>query len=227
MEIPKKFQDLLSLYRNETIIRLLSEWTSPNRLEKIDQVLDARLHGLQVAIESPSDLHNASASTRSCEAFGVYQVHVISSEVKKTSGKSASQGAWKWTFVHKHKNTQDFISEMKRQGVLLAGASLKGKLSLEKIPVDKPLCLLFGNEDRGLSEEALSSCEYEFTIPMQGMMESLNLSVAVGISVYETAKRMRPLQAGEALDANTLKAIYLIQAIGIEKAKLLLKRGLA
>ena len=187
------FQELLNRYGKDAIIEGIKPLLTDERKLRIDEILGKRIHGVQLAVEAPYDIHNALAIMRTGEAFGANQLHIIAEEIAKEHGKRIMQGTSRWSHIQRYKSFLDFYKwkDSSNRDFKIAGAVVDGTMSLEEIPLDKPLCLLFGNEHRGLSDVAKESCDYLFTIPMCGMVESLNLSVAASISLYETQKRYR------------------------------------
>jgi tRNA (guanosine-2'-O-)-methyltransferase len=144
-----------------------------------------------VGVEAPSDIHNALAIVRSAEAFGLTRMHLIATEGKARKGWETSRGAMTWLGLRYHQSTGAFLESQRAAGVCVAGAVMDGERMLEDLPLEQPLLLLFGNEHRGLSQEALDGCDICFRIPMHGMAQSLNLSVAAATSLYVSAARWR------------------------------------
>lgn len=223
---PAEYEKLREQYGDKKIIVCLKEFISQERKKKIEQVIDARLGKLRIAIEAPYDMHNAMAALRSAEAMGVTHMHLIKKELKKIKGKQSTGGSWKWTSVHKHKTFEEFYDTVKTCGWKIAGAFCD-RLSypLDQLSVESPLILLFGNEKQGLSDEAKRSCDLSFHIPMYGMVSSYNLSISCSISLYVVTQKMRKntdcgLPESEKLK---LEAIYIMRSIGVEKARLLLQ----
>jgi tRNA (guanosine-2'-O-)-methyltransferase len=223
-------EKIIEQYGVQAVIDTLSPLITENRRSRIDYLTTNRLYSLKVAIECPYDIHNALAVVRSGDAFGIPHIHIIKSELNKSTGKETTQGAWRWTFVHRHSHFEEFFQDIKKEGFCLAGASLHNSLSLEELPLDKPLCLLFGNEHRGISSESLKLCDYKFSIPMHGMVESLNLSAAAAITLYTMAKRKRDFlkRSGDLTDKQQqyLKAIYYIRSLGSSYAFKYLKASM-
>ncbi|MFT5319796.1 MAG: tRNA (guanosine-2'-O-)-methyltransferase [Chlamydiales bacterium] len=187
------FKEIFDRYNPEQIIETLAPFLTDNRKLRISETLQSRIHSIHVAMENPADIHNALAIVRSGEALGISNMHIIREKPKNHRSARTCRGGYRWTDLRYHPTFENFKDDMRQKGFLLAGACLTNEMTLEELPVDKPLCLLFGNEHRGLSEEALQSCDFHYTIPMHGMLESLNLSVSAAISLYETLKRKRDL----------------------------------
>lgn len=214
-------------YTPEYIIQTLKPYLSEKRMERIESVLSKRIRSVHVAIESPYDVHNGLAIVRTAEALGVSHMHFIQAEMKKGQGRATTRGTLKWTHLHSHETFSDFLEN--RGGFHLAGASVEGTMMLEELPVDRPLCLLFGNEHRGLSEEAKKRCDFLFSIPLYGMVESYNLSVSAAITLYDYLKRKRLAlkQDGDLSEEEYLaeKAHYYVRSLGGETAQALLSKA--
>lgn len=187
------------------IIEQLAPFISESREQRITEVINARLHSIQLAIETPSDINNALAAIRTCEALGIGKIHLISPEGDARFVRSVTQGAFYWVNLYFHNSLQAFLAYAKQHELLLAGGSLRTDTSIDKIPVNntQPLCIIIGNEHRGLSPELEQACDILYKIPMAGMSESMNLSVSAAISLYDTSQRKRELmqRAGD-LDAD-------------------------
>jgi tRNA (guanosine-2'-O-)-methyltransferase len=175
----------------ETIIDTLQPLILEPRSLRVEQVLQNRLEGIHLVFESPADVHNAIAALRSAEAFGVANLHIIAPENETMYAKTISQSAIYWVNLHYHATWADFMAQLPTKRPYIAGAKMDGDLELAELPVEQPLYLLFGNEHRGLSEQANKACNTSYRIPMQGMSESLNLSVSASISLYDTTRRRR------------------------------------
>ena len=215
-------EDLLTQHSPEKIIETLGFFLTDERRKRIDQVLAKRVKGIQVALEAPADIHNALAVTRTGEALGVYQFHLIAAQLAKGQGKSTMRGSSRWIHLHRHDSIEAFRSKM--EGFIIAGAALEGTLTLEELPKDRPLCLLFGNERKGLTPEAKSVCDLLYRIPMVGMVESFNLSVSAGLSLYHMMRgeETGDLNMQEQIDE---KARYYVRSIGIKVAHDILQRS--
>lgn len=207
-------------------LRALAPFVTDERKEKIARVLGMRLMSVHVAAESPTDIHNAFAIVRTAEAMGVPNVHIIDPELRTSEGKGTMRGTNYWSSVSFHR---DFGSFQKKAPTCLVGTVPDGNTSLDVIPLDKPITLMFGNENRGLSQAAKESCDYLVTIPMYGMAESYNLSVSAGIVLAEVTKRKRCELAGksdisEAQLSRMMLRAY-VRTVGFEAAKVILRHA--
>ena len=209
------------------IIEALEPYITEPRKQRIELVLARRLHNLQLAIESPCDINNALAAIRTCEALGISQVHIISPDSSASCAQSITQGAMYWVDIHFYETLDVFLNYIKENNFTLAGGSLTAKQTLSNVSIKNPLCIMVGNERRGLSKEALNACDILYKIPMVGMSESMNLSVSAAISLYDTSQRKREILQQESdltpMQALALKAKYYLQSVSTRLAKGLLK----
>jgi tRNA (guanosine-2'-O-)-methyltransferase len=167
-----------------------------SRSDKINQVVDQRQQGLIVVFEDIHDPHNASAVMRSCDAFGIQEVFFIFEQEKyynpKKVGKYSSSSANKWLTVNTAKSTKQLLTKLKKQGYTLFATALDEKAKdIFKTNFTKynKLAIIIGNEHRGLSQTALTMADFKLYIPMRGMVQSLNLSVTAGITLFEVTRQ--------------------------------------
>lgn len=181
----------------------------PERADKIKKVLEKRQNNLTVVLENVFDPHNASAILRSCDAVGVYEVFIINTEKPHRNyiGKRSSASAYKWVKIHHFddlKTCMDIVQS--RYKNILSTHLGKEALSLYEIDLTQPTALLFGNEVKGLSEEICEFATANYLIPQLGMIQSLNISVACAISLYE-AYRQKEI-AGHYKESTLPQQIY-------------------
>ncbi len=187
----EQIQKVFDQYSPHKIIGVLAPYISKHRNERIETVLKGRLRDVQLAIEAPSDINNALAAVRTSEALGVSRIHLICPEGEAVAARSITQGAIYWVEVVFHYCLADFLLFIQQQGVVLVGGTVNAELPLSAVPIDKPLCLLVGNEQRGLTLSAKDACDLHYSIPMFGMTESFNLSVSAALSLYDVTTRKR------------------------------------
>lgn len=171
----------------------ISVMPTEKRLNKIVSVLSRRQPDLRVVLEDVTIAHNASAVARTCEAVGVLNLHLISREPEKVVFNEAiSTRAEKWLNLIFHNTTEECLSSFKEKGYRIAVTSLSGKtIPYTEIDYCQPMAIVFGNESMGASKQAVSLADYAIQIPMVGMVQSLNLSVSVGIILYEAFRQRR------------------------------------
>lgn len=161
------------------------------RIEKTKRVLSLRQPDLRVALEEVTNTHNASAVVRTCDAAGIMYLEIISEAMEPFPvHRAVSTRAEKWLKLNYYSSTKKCLIHLKKQGFKIAATHL----STEAVPhtsVDytQPIVIVFGNESEGISTEALDLADYVIKIPMMGMVQSLNLSVSVGIILYEAIKQ--------------------------------------
>lgn len=170
----------------------------PKRLAKIERVVKARQPDLTVVLENVHDGHNVGAVLRTADAIGVQSVFILNThpnlaKKKLKLGKKTSSGARKWLDVHYYRDLEACFEHVKQKHKLIYGAALmEDTISLYNIDFCQPIALVFGNEHEGISNESLSHCNGIFSIPQKGMTESLNISVACAVTMFE-AMRQREL----------------------------------
>ena len=184
---------------------------TPERFQKIKDILNKRQPDLTVVLDNIHKPHNLAAIIRSCDAVGVSDIHGISSNEQKVGVnlKSAS-GSNHWVNLHIHHSIPNVISELKQSGFSIYAANDSAKaIDYRKVDYTKPSVIVLGAELDGISPETLDMVDEEIKIPMQGMVESLNVSVANAVILFE-AQRQR-LQAGLyekcRLDKNTVEKL--------------------
>ncbi len=166
------------------------------RIARIEGVLSHRLPDLHVVLEHLTNTHNASAVARTCDAAGVLHVDLIYPENETFPVNQAiSTRAEKWLQLSRFAKTAECLDPLKRQGFCIAATHLgPGSLAYTDIDYAKPMAIVFGNESEGISQEARDLADHIIRIPMFGMAQSLNLSVSVGIILYEALRQRK--QAG-------------------------------
>lgn len=219
-------QFLIRHFGPEFVTSSLASFITPQRLAKIKMIGEGRLDDVAIATEGIWDIHNAMAVVRSAEAMGVDQVFLVDCDYKKGKGHQSSRGSVDWVQVNEIDQWKEFESKMHQEGWKLAGACPRATVKLCDLPVDEKICLVMGNEHRGLSEEARNSCDYLYSIPMFGMVESLNLSVAGALSLYDVTTRKRQKeQVHDPKIALERLAWLMIRSIGTHKAQQMLEHS--
>jgi len=164
---------------------------TPQRIEKVKGLLSLRQPDLRIVLEGVAIAHNASAVMRTCDAAGVLHIDVVSPNPELlTFNKAISTRAEKWVETHLHSAVSEALSPLKEKGFKIAATHLGDEALLyTELDYTQPLAIVFGNESEGVSAEALALADYKIKIPMLGMVQSLNLSVSVGIILYEALKQ--------------------------------------
>jgi len=165
---------------------------TPEREAKIKRVLSHRQGSLAVVMENVHDPHNISAVMRTCDAVGVQDVYILTTIIPrhKRFGKTSSASALGWLTIHEYDNTELCMKAVKeRYGKVFATHLGVESVSLFDLNLAESVALVFGNEHAGVSEECLSHCDGNFIIPQVGMVQSLNISVACAITLYEAFRQ--------------------------------------
>lgn len=166
---------------------------TPQRLQRINAMLDMRQPDLTVCMEGVHKTHNLAAVVRTCDAIGVSDVHAVwKSEEAAVRGGSAA-GSQNWIDVHNYQHTADAIAALKAQGMQVLVTNLSATaVDFRAIDYTKPTAIILGQEKFGASQTALELADQDIVIPMVGMVQSLNVSVACSVVLYE-AQRQRQL----------------------------------
>lgn len=169
---------------------------SARRLARFRSVLEHRQPDLTVVLENIHDPHNVSAILRSADAVGVCEVQLVyTTEGFPRLGKKSSASAQKWVGRRKFSSIEKCYAALRDEGYRIYATHIDGRSrSLYELNLTERVALVFGNEHRGSSEEAVRLADAPFMIPMTGMIQSLNVSVACAVSLYETMRQR--LQAG-------------------------------
>ena len=164
---------------------------SPERFARITQMLNRRQPELTVCLEQVHKPHNLAAIVRTADAVGVSDVHATWEEqAMRLSGKSAT-GSQNWVNVHSHDSVTDAVKELRAQGMQIIATNLsETAIDFRDVDYTKPTAILMGQEKHGISDEALALADQDVIIPMVGMCQSLNVSVASALILYE-AQRQR------------------------------------
>ena len=161
------------------------------RIERITRVLSARQPDLRVVLEGVTIAHNASAVIRTCDAAGVLYLDLISPNPDLPRFNEAiTTRADKWLEISVHASASECLKLLKETGFKIVVTRLGGgSIPYTELDYAQPLALVFGSESDGISDEALAFADHVVHIPMVGMVQSLNLSVSVGVILYEAFKQ--------------------------------------
>ena len=178
----------------------------PRRFERIKNVLNCRMKNLTVLVEAVNKPHNLSAILRTCDAAGVFEANFISEKDKVKTFNSTAQGSQKWVKLNNHETTISAVSELKKKGFKLYGTTLNERSTdYRNFDYSENTCFVLGAEKWGLSDQLISKVDESIFIPMSGMVQSLNVSVAASILLFEASRQRKsksllPLK-GEGLNA--------------------------
>jgi tRNA (guanosine-2'-O-)-methyltransferase len=161
------------------------------RIKKIEQVLKMKQPDLTVVLENIHDPHNVSAILRSCDAVGIREIQLLYTVDKFPDiGKKSSASAKKWIDRRQHRSVDECYAFLRELGFTIYATRLGNDcLSLYSLDLTRKIALVFGNENRGVSEEAAEKADGTFQIPMLGMIQSLNVSVACAVTLFEALRQ--------------------------------------
>ncbi len=168
------------------------QFKSEARIKKLLSVLEKRQHEVTVVMENINDPHNISAAIRSCDAVGISKIQLIYTRKQPVPklGKKSSSSAIKWVETEMFTSVEDCFDKLKSQGFSIFTTHMNSKsVPVYEIDFTQKTALVFGNEHLGVSDEALHLADGNFLIPQAGMIQSLNISVAVAVSVYEVFRQ--------------------------------------
>jgi tRNA C32,U32 (ribose-2'-O)-methylase TrmJ len=207
-----------------TVINTLAPFMTEDRLERIEKVCSKRTFDVLPIVEHPYDLGNLAAVCRSADALGCGAVHVIRSSEDERFKQSArtSGGAEKWLDIQVHQTTVECLSQVKQLGYQVVITHLRAdSVPPSEIDWTKPTAVVFGNELQGVSEEAVALADACIAIPMDGFVESFNISVAAALTLWE-ARRIRQEKLGNQGNltpeqVQILKAVMVLRTRGLAK----------
>lgn len=164
------------------------------RRRRFEDVLRRRQSDLVLVIENVWDPHNVNAILRTADAVGVLHVHLLYTIEKapnlKRHGKLSSASARKWLDFTVHGNTAECFAYLRSEGYRIYASHVHDdSASLYDLDFTEQCAIVLGNENRGVSEDACALADGLYTIPMMGMVESLNVSVAAAVSLYEALRQ--------------------------------------
>jgi len=180
------------LYQDKNYLSYLYEFITPNRREGFERVLANRTRHITIAIEDVYQLHNTSAVMRSCEVFGVQDLHVIEERFGKRIDKEIAMGAEKWVDIHRYQNANQCIETLRKKGyqIVITSPHIDANY-LQDFDVSKKSAIFFGTEKNGLSPEIMNQADAKIKIPVVGFTESLNISVSAAIVIQDLMNRLR------------------------------------
>jgi tRNA (guanosine-2'-O-)-methyltransferase len=173
---------------------------SSERIERVQSMLTRRLGTVVVVLEAVHRRHNTSAILRSCECFGVHEVHLITHGFRPSKG--AARGSERWLDIRHWESTERAVSALHERGFKIFVADLVDDAhSPDTVPVDVPVAVLMGAELTGVSDQARALADGAICVPMRGLTESLNVSVAAACILQRVTERRRLVTGGGDLGA--------------------------
>ncbi len=221
----------LSHEEKQRLYEAASGLVSERRLQLIDSIASQRTRHITVVLEDVYQSHNAAAVLRSCDCFGVQDVHVVEQNNPFNPAGDVAVGSSKWVDYYPHKDIQSAYNHLRSKGYRIVATTphpplkqsdnqeIKQSQLITDLDISTPVALIFGTELTGLSTEAIDLADEYVKIPMYGFTESFNISVSVALSLFNLTERLRHSQLNtEHLSLNTeellsLKLHWLSQTI--------------
>ncbi len=181
----------------ENLIEYLKEFISENRWERLNKVLNQRTRHLTVVLEDIYQPHNASAVLRSCDGFGIQDVHIIEDRNKFDASSEVTIGADQWLSQYYYNqagenNVQLCFDQLRDKGYkIIATTPHENDSNLNELNINSPVALVFGTELDGVSDQVKNNADGFVKIPMYGFSESFNISVSAAICLYDLTTRLR------------------------------------
>lgn len=193
--------------------QLLSPAFTENRRRKLFDAASKRTFKVQLVVQDVHQPHNVSACLRSAEAFGIQKCHIVTDKTKFRAS-TVARGVHHWIDVKDYPTIESCAQNLKAMNVKIALAFPQADaFELESLPIDTAgVALVFGNEHDGLDEKWLEYADYKFSIPMQGLVESLNISVSAAISLFVTTSRMQKMFSKEEFFLTQIEKSNLLNA---------------
>lgn len=174
------------------LFEYLQTYLTDRRKQLFATVLAERTRHFTVVTEDVYQLHNTSAVMRSCDVFGIQDLHVVEELKGKRVDKEIAMGAQKWVSLHRYNNIVGCMKTLKDRGYqLIATTPHNDSTLLQDFDVSKKSAFFFGKESAGLSDTVLEHADGFLKIPMFGFTESLNISVSAAIILQQVVHRMR------------------------------------
>ena len=182
------------------LLAYLQGFISDDRKTRFEEILSQRTRHITCVLENIVDAHNANAVIRTCECFGIQDIHVIENENRFKAAKKVLQGAHKWLSIFKYKEvgskSMDCIQLLKAKGYkIVATSPHSGSIDIHDLDLKQPLAIVMGQENVGISDVVKAEADVFVKIPMHGFTESLNISVAAAILLQDISSRLRRTDA--------------------------------
>jgi tRNA (guanosine-2'-O-)-methyltransferase len=174
------------------LLQHLEGYLTEHRMERFAKVLSQRTKHFTVATEDVYQLHNTSAVMRSCDVFGIQELHIIEEQNSKDIDREIAMGAQKWVDLNRYHSVKDALKNLKAKGYQIVATTPHKKDSvLADFDITKKSCFFFGRETEGLSQDVIDEADCFLKIPMVGFTESLNISVSAAIILQDVTTKLK------------------------------------
>lgn len=184
--------DGLSIEQKQRLYDAAGEMISDNKKQLFDRLIQFRTRHIAVVLENIYQSHNASAVLRSCDCFGVQDVHVVEDRNPFNPAGDVAVGSSKWVDYYKHSDIKAAYRHLHDKGYrIVATLPHENDTMIGDLDLSQPVALVFGTELTGLTQDAIDGADGYVKIPMYGFTESFNISVCAALSLFSTTERMR------------------------------------
>jgi tRNA (guanosine-2'-O-)-methyltransferase len=176
------------------ILEAFYEIITENKREMFDRIAADRTKHITVVLENVFQEHNASAVLRSCDCFGIQELHVIEKDNQYKVQRDIALGAGRWVDMYNFDKgsevTTDCLTKLKSKGYKIIATSPHTEKTINDIDLTQPMAFVFGTERRGISDEVIELSDELVKIPMYGFTESFNISVSVALVLNTIRMRL-------------------------------------
>jgi tRNA (guanosine-2'-O-)-methyltransferase len=165
---------------------------TPERYQKLLSVLNKRQTNITVVMENVQDPHNISAVMRTCDAVGIQDIYILNTKIPRHEkfGIKSSSSALKWLTLHQFDDVEACCQQLRKNyDTILTTHLSSDAIGMHQIDFTKSIALVFGNEHDGVSLEMRNFADGNFIIPQMGIIQSLNISVACAVTIYEALRQ--------------------------------------
>ncbi len=172
---------------DEKVLAEFYDIITESKMEKYEHIASERTKHITIVMENIQKDHNASAVLRTCDCFGIQNLHAIEKSVNYEIQRDIALGAGNWVDLHSHSNgdspTKNCLIELKQKGYQIIATSPHTERSIQDLDITQPIALVFGTEKHGISKETEEYADQLVKIPMYGFTESFNISVSAAIAL--------------------------------------------
>ncbi len=165
---------------------------TPERSKRLNDVLSKRQPGLTLLLENVHDPHNISAVMRTCDAVGIQDLYILNTHIPKHKkwGARSSSSAAKWLSIYQYTDIKECFAALRKNFDKIYTTHLStDAVGMHELDLTQKVALVFGNEHNGVSEETIALSDGNFIIPQVGIIQSLNISVACAVTLYEAFRQ--------------------------------------
>ncbi|NRA12233.1 MAG: RNA methyltransferase [Crocinitomicaceae bacterium] len=179
---------------DQKVLEAFYNMITESKQDKYDSIAANRTRYITVVMENLIKDHNASAVLRSCDCFGIQDLHAIEKNIQYEIQRDIAMGAGNWVNLHSHSEGEssslECLQKLKAQGYTIVSTSPHTEMTLREVPLDKPIALVFGTEVSGISKDVAEFSDHLVRLPMYGFTESFNVSVSAALALSRLRERL-------------------------------------